>query len=146
MIIKIKTHDIKWVQKHCETKPEAYSHFMNGAVIFRGDMDKCIIGKVLIVDTDSYETEDSWYIGHTIDSGYAVPKWIVDSIVQRNVINNKVRQYAVAKCKQKLKSCAEDYDTEGAHSDADDALCTLLSDIGYSNVVEEYNKVSKWYA
>lgn len=37
-------------------------------------------------------------------------------------------------------------DTEMAHYNADEAICTLLSDLGYEDVVREWDKVRKWYA
>lgn len=45
-----------------------------------------------------------------------------------------------------LKECQNDGDTEAAHSNADDILCALLKELGYQNVVDEWNKVPKWYA
>lgn len=46
----------------------------------------------------------------------------------------------------KLAECQESDDVEMAHSDADDVLCALLDELGYGDVVAEYNKVSKWFA
>lgn len=37
-------------------------------------------------------------------------------------------------------------DTEVAHSDADEILCTLLEGLGYGDVVKQYHKVDKWFA
>ena len=37
-------------------------------------------------------------------------------------------------------------DTESAHASADDALCRFVLGLGYKKVVEEYNKINKWYA
>lgn len=37
-------------------------------------------------------------------------------------------------------------DTEQAHCDADDVIINLLADLGYSDVVAEFNKIEKWYA
>ena len=45
-----------------------------------------------------------------------------------------------------LKEIQGDWDTEIAHSDADDVLCEMLKALGYSDVVDEYEKVNKWYA
>lgn len=46
---------------------------------------------------------------------------------------------------EKLKEI-DSYDTESAHAYADDALCDLLVALGYKEVVDEYNKIHKWYA
>lgn len=35
---------------------------------------------------------------------------------------------------------------EIAHIEADKILCNLLSDLGYSDIVEAFEKVNKWYA
>lgn len=37
-------------------------------------------------------------------------------------------------------------DTECAHIEADQVLCELLESLGHKDVVEEYNKIHKWYA
>ena len=47
---------------------------------------------------------------------------------------------------RELRSIRENLDTEVAHSNADDVLCKLLTDLGYGDVVEEWRKVEKWYA
>jgi hypothetical protein len=44
----------------------------------------------------------------------------------------------------KLKECRGD--TEIGHIDADWLLCDLLVQLGYSEVVEEFKKLTKWYA
>ena len=47
---------------------------------------------------------------------------------------------------KRLKVAQQNEDTESAHADADNVLCDLLLKLGYTKIVEEYNKVSKWYA
>lgn len=42
-----------------------------------------------------------------------------------------------------LRECRDSGDTEGAHSDADDAL---LAFIGDAEIKEAYREVPKWYA
>lgn len=37
-------------------------------------------------------------------------------------------------------------DIETAHGLADDVLCELLAALGYQDVVDEWDKVKKWYA
>lgn len=46
----------------------------------------------------------------------------------------------------RLKAAQDNCDTESAHADADTVLCDLLDALGYKKVVEEYDKVEKWYA
>ncbi len=45
-----------------------------------------------------------------------------------------------------LKAEQINIDVEVAHIRADDILCKLLTELGYSEVVEEFEKVRKWYA
>jgi hypothetical protein len=45
-----------------------------------------------------------------------------------------------------LKIAQGNGDTEAAHSSADEVLCRLLSALGYQDVVDEWEKVDKWYA
>lgn len=40
----------------------------------------------------------------------------------------------------------EDYDTEKAHIDADNVLCDLLHNLGYTEIVEKYAEIYKWHA
>ena len=49
---------------------------------------------------------------------------------------------------EKLKELAElsKGDAEGAHSDADAVLCSLLIMLGYRDVVDAWMKVTRWYA
>jgi len=37
-------------------------------------------------------------------------------------------------------------DTECAHCNADDLLCELLNELGFIDVVNEWQEVDKWYA
>lgn len=37
-------------------------------------------------------------------------------------------------------------DTEQAHCTADDILCNLLEDLGYTELVDAFNDLEKWYA
>lgn len=45
-----------------------------------------------------------------------------------------------------LKAEQNNPDTEVAHGNADDLLCDLLKQFGLNRLVEEYNKIDKWYA
>lgn len=44
-----------------------------------------------------------------------------------------------------LKQCQE-FDEEVGHSDGDLVLCKLLRALGYGDVVDEWDKIGKWYA
>ena len=37
-------------------------------------------------------------------------------------------------------------DLEGQHGIADDTLCRLLVSLDYKEIVDEYEKIDKWYA
>lgn len=47
---------------------------------------------------------------------------------------------------KRLQEEVDNDDTECAHGNADDILCELLEKLGYKDVVEKYNEVSKWYS
>lgn len=46
----------------------------------------------------------------------------------------------------KLRALQTASDPEAEHAEADDILCDLLVSLGYKDVVDEWEKVSKWYA
>lgn len=46
----------------------------------------------------------------------------------------------------RLKELQQDDDMERAHIQADWIICNLLEDLGYTEVIKEYDKISKWYA
>lgn len=41
---------------------------------------------------------------------------------------------------------ANNLDPESGHSLADDALCDLLTGLGFKDVVKKFNDIPKWYA
>ena len=46
----------------------------------------------------------------------------------------------------KLRQCQSNSDIEIAHVDADGVLTDLLNTLGYQDVVDEWEKIDKWYA
>lgn len=44
------------------------------------------------------------------------------------------------------KAQGEEVDREGAHGNADDALCGFLEGLGHEDLVAEWHKVRKWYS
>jgi len=49
-------------------------------------------------------------------------------------------------CVQQLENLDSESDAELRHIKADDILCSLLIELGYSDVVEKFNDLDKWYA
>ena len=47
---------------------------------------------------------------------------------------------------EKIKECVNNGDTEVAHINADAVLCDVLTQLGYKELVDLYEKVKKWYA
>ena len=47
---------------------------------------------------------------------------------------------------EELKKLVDDSDWEVAHVKADGVLVSLLEDLGYTEVVEIYDEIGKWYA
>jgi hypothetical protein len=44
-----------------------------------------------------------------------------------------------------LKQQQENSDTEDSHINADNILCEFLIELGFERIVEEFEKVNKWY-
>jgi hypothetical protein len=61
-------------------------------------------------------------------------------------LNENLKRLAREKAIKELKKEQRNGDTEVAHCYADDILCELLTGLGFKDVVDEYNKVHKWYA
>ena len=59
---------------------------------------------------------------------------------------NYIKREIVDSYIKDLKECQEDRDIECAHVNADGILCRLLNELGFKDVVEEYNKVDKWFS
>ena len=55
--------------------------------------------------------------------------------------NEKVKEAT-----ERLKGLQKSHDTEDAHIEADDILCELVAMFVSGEVVEEWEKVPKWYA
>lgn len=45
-----------------------------------------------------------------------------------------------------LKALRDNTDQEEAHIEADHILCELLISLGHIEVVEQYNRIPKWFA
>lgn len=45
-----------------------------------------------------------------------------------------------------LRALLNTKDHEAAHSRADDILCAVLTDLGYADVVKEYQAIMRWCA
>ena len=52
----------------------------------------------------------------------------------------------IEEIKAKLKELQQSDDVEQSHYEADQIICNLLNDLGYKDILKEYNKISKWYA
>ncbi len=58
----------------------------------------------------------------------------------------KKKEDIIKEAVEKMKECVNSGDTEVAHLDADDILCDVLTQLGYKELVDLYEKVNKWYA
>ena len=58
----------------------------------------------------------------------------------------KSQQNAVGRAKNQLQEQQLNGDTESAHGAADHILCQLLVELGLEDIVDEYDKINKWYA
>ena len=46
---------------------------------------------------------------------------------------------------ERMRQLASDADIEAAHGKADDILCEVLDKLGYTEIVDLYNSIEKWY-
>ena len=46
---------------------------------------------------------------------------------------------------ERMQQLASDADIEAAHGKADDILCGVLDKLGYTEIVDLYNSIEKWY-
>lgn len=46
---------------------------------------------------------------------------------------------------KQMKECSK-YETEYSHIEADNILCELLEKLGYTELIETYQKLDKWYS
>lgn len=58
------------------------------------------------------------------------------------MIRKKINEIAI----KNMIGLQSDKDTESAHLKADVILCDLLTALGYSELVDEYNLIDKWYS
>ncbi len=58
-------------------------------------------------------------------------------------VNEAAKREAMRQIDDILDNCA---DIEAAHGLADEVLCSLLTELGYAEVVEQWELVPKWYA
>jgi len=65
---------------------------------------------------------------------------IVSIVSIENVKQDRIDKYV----NEMSQWVSNDGDHEGEHSEADELLCRLLVELGYEDVVEEWNKVYKW--
>ena len=63
---------------------------------------------------------------------------------------NKIEMYGITPLMPEqaleLIKAAADHGVESGHEEADEALCGLLVHLGFTDIVEKYLKIPKWYA
>ena len=47
---------------------------------------------------------------------------------------------------EKMQDCIDGDDYEDVHYEADNILCKLLRELGYTEIVEMFEEVGKWYS
>ena len=60
------------------------------------------------------------------------------------ICNDEIYKYYYSKMKELAES--RDLDTETIHSLADGLMCELLKELGFVNMVKEFNDLEKWYS
>lgn len=70
--------------------------------------------------------------------------------MEKNILEeHKIVPLTPEQARERIKAAAKtanDEDQEQGHMDADDALCGLLVHLGYTDIVEQYLEIPKWYA
>lgn len=61
-------------------------------------------------------------------------------------LTNEQVAAAYARVRLTLEKCAANGDTEIAHIEADQALEEFVRELGFGDVADAYDRVSKWYA
>lgn len=61
-----------------------------------------------------------------------------------DIIKKQDSLLVIARLKEQQR-ISED-DPESAHVEADDILCDFLKNLGYEDIVIEYEKIDKWYS
>lgn len=73
-------------------------------------------------------------------------KWLVDEI-EKPGNNLGSLEYMVVKGLREIKTRTDrKRDEENDHIEADDILMYFLENLGFTEVVEAYNEIKKWYA
>ena len=70
------------------------------------------------------------------------PQQVTDAATAPQMEASMTRDEAI----EKLKVEQQSDDPEDARGRADTILCSLLMALGYQDVVDEWEKVTKWYA
>lgn len=47
---------------------------------------------------------------------------------------------------ERLRLIQEKQDIENRHIEADQLLCDLLAELGYDQIVKQYDEIEKWHA
>ena len=56
------------------------------------------------------------------------------------------KKWLIEKYRNDLIELQNSDDEEVAHIKADDILCSVLNIVGFSEIVDEYNEIAKYYA
>lgn len=59
---------------------------------------------------------------------------------------NNVLKRMNKKALSEMHNAAQDGDTEGAHCSADSILTGLLRELGFTELVDVYDEIDKWFA
>ena len=62
------------------------------------------------------------------------------------MMNVPIKPITPEQAVEALRKRASTGDPEQDHARADDVLCDVLESLGYHSLVEQWNKIEKWYA
>lgn len=114
-----------------------------------GKVYQYVIGKVA-TKIKGHSVINNSVIGTPIgDDKYAVTPGNIAEYIRTGTVVHTAATSTKTKAQiaaARMRSIDNGGDTEEAHWDADRLLCEILRELGYGEVVDEYDKIHKWYA
>jgi hypothetical protein len=79
------------------------------------------------------------YCWHGVDPDFICP-------IKKAMNNPDISDLELGTIVTMVEKCLREDDEETNHENADDILCEFLKRLGYENIVEVYELISKWYS
>lgn len=86
-----------------------------------------------------HEDFDDIYCWHGVDPDFTCP-------IKKAMNNPDISDLELDTIVTMVEKCLQEDDEETNHENADGILCEFLKKLGYENIVEVYELISKWYS